>query len=192
MKPSEQRREIPPSFIAVCRSIGAFIEYWGFKGVQGEVWAYVALHNAPVSQVEIAHGLDVSRATVSLAVKALEELGLIRRVGGGRNAKIEPVVDVWPVVSKILKSREFVLVQNAEDALRLLLEDIRSERAWSGGQSVYSEERVLTLISLTDLAKGVLATITRLRVPPSIGGFGSDSTGVSLVFGSGIKESSRS
>ena len=60
----------------------------------------------------------------------------------------------------LLESAEQSLIQGV-DALRRLRKN--------GGESPFSEERLLILLSLTDMAKAGLATILRLRLPPSIG-----------------------
>ena len=103
--------------LEVCDAVGAFIEYWGFKEVHGRVWTFMVLHDAPVSQAHIARTLRLSRASVSISIKELGEYGLVKRVGNQRLAPYEAVVDVWPIIVKVLASRERVLLERAEAAL---------------------------------------------------------------------------
>lgn len=154
--------------LEVCDAVGAFIEYWGFKEVHGRVWTFMVLHDAAVSQASIARSLDLSRASVSIAVKELGEYGLVRRVGDQRLSPYEAVVDVWPIIVQVLSSRERLLLDGAERALLNGIDAVRAAKA-AGDAPRFSEERLLVLLSLTDMAKGGLGAILRIRLPPSIG-----------------------
>src|SRR5262245_22326676 len=70
--------------VAVCNAIGEFIEYWGFKRIQGRVWTYLALSAEPRSQQDLAKGLNVSKALMSSTVAELERLGLVGPVDDRR------------------------------------------------------------------------------------------------------------
>ena len=154
--------------LEVCDAVGAFIEYWGFKEVHGRVWTFMVLHDAPVAQAHIARTLGLSRASVSIAIKELGEYGLVKRVGSQRLSPFEAVVDGWPIIVNVLASRERVLLERAEQALIHGVKSIRNARA-SGQSPQFSEERLLVLLSLTDMAKAGLAAILKIRLPPSIG-----------------------
>ncbi|MEO1175462.1 MAG: helix-turn-helix domain-containing protein, partial [Myxococcota bacterium] len=71
----------------VCEATGAFIEYWGFKGILGRVWTLLALRASPMPQTEIANLLGVSRSLVSGAIAELQRRGLVRAVGDARSAR---------------------------------------------------------------------------------------------------------
>ena len=156
------------AIVEICDAVGAFIKYWGFKEVHGRVWTYMVLHSQAVSQAKVARGLGLSRASVSVSIKELAAYGLVEKVGEERLAPHVAVVDAWPVITNVLSTRERVLLEGAETSLLRGIKALRDLKG-SGAQTPFSEERLLVLLSLTDMAKAGLATIIRLRLPPSIG-----------------------
>ncbi len=154
--------------LRACDAVGAFIEYWGFKEIHGRVWTFLALHDEPVAQVRVSEGLGLSRAAVSIAVKELSAYGLVRRVGDERLSPYEAVVDVWPIITKVLEGRERHLLDEAREALLAGVRALR-ETKMQGELSQFSEERLLVLLSLTDMARAGLGAILRIRLPGNMG-----------------------
>lgn len=167
MSSTGQRRmeeRLSRQVVRVCEAVGAFIEYWGFKSVHGRVWTLLALRGEPMSQSEIAALLGISRSLVSGTVAELCEHGLLRRVDGGRNAPYEAVVDVWPVISDVLRAREWMLIESARVALEAAVEE--AEVAHAAGYSVrWNVERMRVLLAMTDLAQTLLRILMSLRLP---------------------------
>ena len=156
---------------AVCDAAGDFIAYWGFKAVHGRVWTLLALRGAPMAQSEVARFLGISRSLVSGTVAELAERGLVQPVGDERNAPYEAVIDVWPVISEVLRGREWMLVEQARVALDAALEE--AELMQSTGEPVaWDVSRLRVLASMTDMAQSFLKMIIRLRVPQAIDGMG--------------------
>jgi DNA-binding transcriptional regulator GbsR (MarR family) len=151
----------------VCEAVGDFIEYWGFKSIQGKVWTLLALRRAPLAQTDIADFFDVSRSLVSSAVSQLVDYGLVRATGDHRNAPYEAVVDVWPTVSDVLRGREWMLIEAARVAL-----DGAIEESEVSGAGAYDVDRMRFLASLSELAQAFLRLIIGLRVPRRLDGFG--------------------
>ena len=108
--------------LAVCDACGDFIEYWGFKSIHGRVWAYLALIEGPVSQAELSRSLGVSRSLINMAISDLSEYGLVRPSKEHHHAPYEAVLDVWPIISDVLRRREWMLLEKAKIALESALE----------------------------------------------------------------------
>ena len=151
----------------VCEVVGTFIEYWGFKSIQGKVWTLLALRRHPMAQTEIADFFEVSRSLVSSAVAQLSQYGLVKPTGTHRNAPYEAVVDVWPTVSDVLRGREWMILESARVAI-----DGAIEEAEVGGAGDYDVERMRFLAGLTELAQTFLRLIIGLRVPRRLDGIG--------------------
>ncbi len=150
--------------VRVGDAIGAFIEYWGFKAVHGRIWTLLMLRGEPVSQSEIARVLGVSRSLVSGAVSELMEHGLVRPVGDHRNAPYEAVIDVWPTISDVLRSREWMLVEATRLALEAAIEE--AEYARSVGHDVrYDIDRMRMLLAMCELAQTLLRMLMSVRMP---------------------------
>lgn len=169
-----ERAEAPDSLtrrvIEVCNAAGSFMEYWGFKAVYGRVWTLLALSRSPLSQVEIAELLGVSRSLVSGSIAELGRYGLVRSVGDHRNAPWEAVMDVWPTISDVLRAREWMLVESVRTALEAAIEeaDMAEQR---GHEHRWNAERMRALLSMSEIAQTFLQMIMRLRTPQSVAGF---------------------
>lgn len=162
---------LTPRVLAACEAVGAFIEGWGFRSIHGRVWTFLALHKQPVPQTEIAEVLGVSRSLVSLAISELGEHGLVRAVGTHRNAPYEASMDVWPTITDVVRSREWMLVERSRIALEGLLHEAEFS-ADSGVPTVYDLPRMRLLLRMTELAQLVLKTMLAVRAPQSFDGFG--------------------
>ncbi len=168
-----QRREerLSRQIVQVGDAIGAFIEYWGFKSIHGRVWTLLALHDGPMAQSEIARALDVSRSLISGAVSELTDRGLLRPVGDHRNAPYEAVNDIWPTISNVLRSREWMLIESIRMTLEAALEEL--EYAESVGHPLrWKTDRVRMLLAMTELAQNLLRMLMSVRLPQTTDRFG--------------------
>ncbi|MBM4376844.1 MAG: hypothetical protein FJ095_17315 [Deltaproteobacteria bacterium] len=153
----------------VCDAVGSFIEYWGFKAIHGRIWALLALSTAPMTQVEVADFLDVSRSLVSGAMAELLEHGLVRPTADHRNAPYVAVVDVWPTISDVLRGREWMLVESARVALEGAIEAVEMS---SDMPPRFAVERMRFLLRMTEIAQTFLRILMNLRVPRKLEGLG--------------------
>ena len=165
------------SVLGVCDAVGDFIEYWGFKAIHGRIWTLLALRSEPLSQVEIAEFLGVSRSLVSGAVAELAERGLVRAESDHRNAPWAAVVDIWPTIADVLRGREWMLVEAARMALESAIEEAEvggsrreaKSRARSRG---FELDRLRFLLRMTELAQAFLRLLIGIRVPRKLEGLG--------------------
>ncbi len=150
--------------LSVCDSVGAFIEYWGFKSIHGRVWTLLALRAQPMAQSEIAATLGVSRSLISGAVSELAGHGLVRATGEHRNAPYEAVMDFWPTITDVLRGREWMLLERARMALEGAIDAV--ERAEEdGGPVVWDAGRMKVLLALTELGQALLRALMSMRAP---------------------------
>jgi DNA-binding transcriptional regulator GbsR (MarR family) len=157
--------------LEVCDAIGAFIEWWGFKAVHGRVWALMALRGQPMTQADVGRTLGLSRAGVSGAMHDLERWGLVEVVGEGRTAPWQAVLDVWPTIARVLRSREWMLIESARVALEAAVEEAELARA-AGFDPIYDLGRMRTLLRLTEVAQALLRLLVGLRTPRHLEGVG--------------------
>jgi DNA-binding transcriptional regulator GbsR (MarR family) len=156
--------------LAVCATVGDFIEGWGFKAVHGRVWALLALRREPTAQTELADLLGVSRSLISAAVAELADYGLVRPIGDHRNAPYEARLDVWPTIADVLRRREWILIERARVALEAALEEVELTEE-SGQRTPYDPRRIRLVLGMTELAQAVLRTILAIKVPRSVEAF---------------------
>ncbi|NOY74955.1 MAG: hypothetical protein GXP32_04085 [Kiritimatiellaeota bacterium] len=62
------------------KAAGWSTQDFGMGRIVGEVFAYVFLSRDPASLDEVAEGLELSKAAVSIATRQLDKLSLLRRV----------------------------------------------------------------------------------------------------------------
>ena len=156
----------------VCDRAGAFIEWWGFKAIHGRVWTLLALHTGSMPQNIIAQKLGVSRALVSQAISELSEYGLVQPVSSHRNSPYEATVDVWPTISDILRTREWMLLESARVALESAITEARLQKA-AGHRVDFDVEQMKMLMRMTESAQAFLKMIVGLRVPKPMENLGS-------------------
>lgn len=149
----------------VCSAAGTLIEYWGFKSILGRVWTYLALRAVALPQTEIADSLGVSKSLVSGAITELAALGLVRPVGEGRNAPWEAVMDVWPVISDVLRTREWLLLESTRVALEQALEESQA-----GGPGSYDARRMELIRDMVGAVQRLLGIVISIRMPGSATG----------------------
>ena len=152
-----------------CRAAGSFIEYWGYKEIQGRIWLLLAVSTRPLSQSAIAQTLEVSRSLVSGTIRELIDFGLVKPTSDHRNAPYEAVLDVWPTISDILRDREWMLVEST----RLALESAMEEAEFTDSDDLpYDIDRMRMLLTMTELAQSLLKMLIGARVPRTAGELG--------------------
>jgi len=156
--------------LTACDAVGAYIEAWGFRAIHGRVWTLLALRSTPMPQAEIAETLGVSRSMVRLAVGELTHYGLVRAVGEHRNAPYEACLDVWPTITDVLRSREWMLVERARVAFEGALAEAVEARA-AGRPIPYDIDRLRLLLRMAEFAQVVLRAVMTVRMPRNLDTF---------------------
>lgn len=162
LQDSQQTQRLNRRVGQVCDQLGTFIEWWGFRAIDGRVWALLAIHGSAMSQADIARSLDVSRSLVHSAVTELEQYGLLQRVGEGRFAPWSASVDVWPVITQILRSREWMMLEEIRVTIDTAIEEAELEKRRSGNEP-WSIKRLYMLRALTEMAQQFLRVILAFR-----------------------------
>lgn len=151
-----------------CDAVGEFIAYWGFKAVHGRIWTVLAARSEPMTQVEIADFLNVSRSLVSGAISELSHHGLVEQTEPSRNAPYRAVFDIWPTIAGVLRSREWMLIEAARMALEGAIEEweLASPRERRG----YDVDRLRFLLRMSEMAQTFLRLLIGIRMPRKLDG----------------------
>lgn len=92
-------------------------DYFGFSKVMGQLYGTLLLSAAPLSLDDMMDRLDISKASVSMNMRTLEHLGMVRQVwvrgGGGRRKYYEAETDFWKLITSLLSGREMRDVERA-------------------------------------------------------------------------------
>jgi DNA-binding transcriptional regulator GbsR (MarR family) len=147
--------KLPAELSEIAEKVGKFIEYWGFKEIEGKIWVHLLLSNRPLHAGELVERLGMSKGSVSLAVARLIKFDVIRVVDtkdwGTQYLTINQ--DVTSVIQGVLRQRERVLMADVLSSIKLL----------SGLEQEHlpglSKKRVTYLENMTTKAQGVLDTL---------------------------------
>jgi DNA-binding transcriptional regulator GbsR (MarR family) len=108
--------------------LGQLATYFGFSKVMGQLYGALLMSADPLSLDDLVVLLDISKASVSMNLRTLEHMGMVRQVwvrgGGGRRKFYEAEIDFMQIISNVLSSREMRDVDRAltvmdENAKRL-------------------------------------------------------------------------
>jgi len=140
--------------------IGAFIEYWGFRRVDGSVWTLIYLSARPLSGQEIADLLGLSKGMVSLAINQLLAYRVIREThrGAGRSIYYDSAENLEKVIFDVLKNRESRMLKKIVGATRQL--KVRSQK--EDFSKNFSEKRIHSLVKLTENGQKLFQLILTL------------------------------
>jgi HTH-type transcriptional regulator, glycine betaine synthesis regulator len=90
--------------------LGQLAAYFGFSKVMGQLYGALLLSGDPLSLDDLVELLDISKASVSMNLRTLEHMGMVRQVWvrgqSGRRKFYEAETDFWQIISNILAGRE--------------------------------------------------------------------------------------
>jgi DNA-binding transcriptional regulator GbsR (MarR family) len=100
-------------------------DYFGFSKVMGQLYGVLLLHGEPLSLDELLERLEISKASVSMNMRTLEQLGMVRQVWlrgkGDRRKYYEAETDLLQIVTNIISRRE---MRDVDRALNVLQDSI--------------------------------------------------------------------
>lgn len=111
-------------------AVGRVIEFWGFKHSHGRVWALLYLRGEPITAAAIQEELELSKGSVSMVTRELEQWGVIHRErdpeGGAWRFSAEQ--DLLRMVTGVLAQREARLVRGVREELAEAEKEAKSDR----------------------------------------------------------------
>ncbi len=107
--------------------LGQLSDYFGYNKVLGKMYGALLLSPTPMSLDDLMAHLDISKASVSMNMRTLENMGIVREVWvrGDRRKYYEAESDLWRVLTNVLGSRELRDVNQALDVLEENIEHLR-------------------------------------------------------------------
>lgn len=97
--------------------LGQLSDYFGFSKVMGQLYAALLLSPEPLSLDDLMARLDISKASVSMNIRTLEHMGMVRQVWlrgkSGRRKYYEAETDFLQIMTNILSGREMRDVDRA-------------------------------------------------------------------------------
>ena len=108
----------------VADAVGGLIEFWGFRGILGRIWAVLYLSEKPLAAAEICEALSISTGAASMSLNELEKWGVVirHRPHGARKDFFEAETDIWKMVSRVYRERELVQIERALESFSRAVE----------------------------------------------------------------------
>jgi DNA-binding transcriptional regulator GbsR (MarR family) len=167
--------------------LGQLSDYFGFSKVMGQLYGAMLMSAKPLCLDDLVERLDISKANVSINMRTLENMGMVRQVWvrgtNGRRKYYEAETDFWQIITNILKGRE---MRDVDRALMVMDDNIRRLQAsmpeMSEDDRVQAQvylERIHQMQSLFQFAQVMMAGILA-RVSDLASGTSSDTVADNL------------
>jgi DNA-binding transcriptional regulator GbsR (MarR family) len=132
--------------------LGQLAAYFGFNKVMGQLYGALLLSPVPLCLDNLMERLDISKASVSMNMRTLEHMGMVRQVwvrgGSGRRKYYEAETDFLQIVSNIISGRE---MRDVERALSVM--DENSERLSRAMDGLNVDDRELARLYLERISQ---------------------------------------
>lgn len=113
-------------------ALGRQSSFWGLGKTTGEMYATLFLSDRALSLGELANALGVSKGAVSIAVRNLEHLGMVRRSQrpGDRKVYLAAETDFWLIARRLLERRQ---KPEFDESFRLVSDSLQLTRTAPAG-----------------------------------------------------------
>ena len=107
--------------------LGQLADYFGFNRVMGQLYAALLLSPNPLSLDDLLNLLGKSKASVSMNMRTLEHMGIVREVWvrDTRKKFYEAETDMWKILTNVMGSRELRDIDRALDVLQNNIQKLR-------------------------------------------------------------------
>ena len=142
-------------------------DYFGFSKVMGQLYGVLLLSGGPLSLDELLERLEISKASVSMNMRTLEQLGMVRQVWlrgkSDRRKYYEAETDLLQIVTNIVSRRELRDIDRALNVLHDNLVKLQGAQAnMSAGDQGTADlyiDRISRMQALFRFAQLVMTTI---------------------------------
>jgi HTH-type transcriptional regulator, glycine betaine synthesis regulator len=152
-------------------SLSRIAEFWGYPRAMGALYAALYLAPGPLSLDELVTLVGLSKGSVSTNIRALEQLGMVRRElrWGDRKDYYQANTDFWRITKTILERRQKPEFDQALHDVSLSLQQVRSGAHARAEAELarFFEQRLEAIESFFRTVDGMVALILqmdRLRV----------------------------
>jgi HTH-type transcriptional regulator, glycine betaine synthesis regulator len=121
---------INDAILRVVDTIGALMEFWGFKRNMGRMWTLLYLEPRALSAAELAERLSLSSGAVSMTLGELAKWGAVKKtwVPGERRDYYEPETSIWKMISRVFRERELLQIREAIEVFDQAVATISAHR----------------------------------------------------------------
>ncbi len=112
---------------SMLEGLGQLADYFGYNKVMGQLYGALLLSPDPLSLDNLVETLGKSKASISMNVRTLEHMGIVREVWvrDSRKKYYEAESDLWKTLTNVLGSRELRDVDRALNVLESNIAQLR-------------------------------------------------------------------
>lgn len=148
-------------------SLTRIAEFWGYPRAMGALYAALYLSPEPLSLDELVPAVGVTKGAVSTNVRALEQLGMVRKQvrPGDRKDYYEADTDFWKIARTILERRQKPEFDKALNEVGATLCEVRSHAHPRSEAELarFYEQRLSAMESFFHTLDGIVATILQVE-----------------------------
>lgn len=117
-----ENQTIDPKVVALTSHVGEFIDYWGFKAIEGKIWSLTYISDRPLGPSDYIQAFDISKGLVSQCVKRLVEYDVLIEVSeaGKKKQFYRANDDLVNVIKGVLRVRERRMLEQVEKSAKSL------------------------------------------------------------------------
>lgn len=148
---------------ALIQALGRQSAFWGLGKTAGEMYAVLFLSAEPVSLEELAQRLKLTKGNISIAIRQLEQLGMVRRSWqkGDRRVFFEVETNFWKIAHSVLGLRH---KPEFEQSFNLVEESVSlAEQADPSVERDTVIERLRTLQEFYHLLDSVVESVLAMK-----------------------------
>ena len=112
---------------SMMEGLGQLADYFGYNKVMGQLYGALLLSPEPMSLDDLVAQLGKSKASISMNMRTLEHMGIVREVWvrDTRKKFYEAESDLWKVITNVLGSRELRDIDRALNVLETNIARLR-------------------------------------------------------------------
>jgi len=144
------------SLDALIEALGKQSAFWGLGKTAGEMYAVLYFNDGPLSLEQIADKLQVTKGNISIAIRQLEQLGMVKRSQqkGDRRVFFTAETDFWKITHSVLWLRH---KPEFEQTFALVKQSVQlAESATSSKEKEVITKRLQSLQEFYCLLDGVV------------------------------------
>ncbi len=113
---------------SMLEGLGRLAEYFGYNKIMGQLYGALLLSPEVLSLDDLGARLEISKASVSMNMRTLEHMGVVREVWvrGDRRKYYEAETDFWKIAVNVLSGRELRDLEQALQTLQKNMDQLRS------------------------------------------------------------------
>lgn len=159
----ETRKELTQSEEHVIETIGGLIHFWSFSKHHGRIWALLYLRQEPLASPDIQTLLDMSAGLVSMSLKELQHWDVVRKVWvkGDRKDYYTANTDLWAMITRVLREREYNLILSSIETLDDALGEIETSEPTPADQEGLSAEEIAYMKPRVEQLTEVIQTFAK-------------------------------